>query len=496
MEYKNKYLKYKTKYLQLKRNNQIGGGGIIKSKCITNKYDSICVNASKLPLKAHQKTLVKHIMTHRGLLAIHSVGSGKTLSAVTSSQCFLKKYPNKRVIIVTPKSLQENFTKEMLQYDPNIDTKKYSFYTIDGFMIAKQNGEINCDDVMLIIDEAHNLRSEIKNDKGKKALYLVNCAKEAFKVLLLSATPIINRPTDLVNLISMIDGTDTSETDFSEIYDDPKKFNDYFGCKISIFTPDIKETKIFYPKSNINEIFIPMTNSYEKKYLKVEQDIGFSQLFTNPKTFYNGVRRASNKIDDDNNAPKIMWINNFFKKHNEGKCVIFSHWLESGIKTIMKILSELNITYKHIDGSLSKKERKEAVQQYNSNEIRVLLISKAGGEGLDLKETRYMILLEPGWNPAITEQVIGRGIRFKSHYHLPKVQQLVDVYKLYLVKNDEVNKIKKYIDIEKARKAKKKWSVDLYLRALANSKKEMILNMIDRLKPLSIEEFRCGCKKP
>jgi len=85
MDYKNKYLKYKTKYIQLKRNNQSGGGDIIKSKCITNKYDSLCVNASKLPLKAHQKTLVKHIMTHRGLLAIHSVGSGKTLSAVTLS---------------------------------------------------------------------------------------------------------------------------------------------------------------------------------------------------------------------------------------------------------------------------------------------------------------------------------------------------------------------------------------------------------------------------
>jgi len=26
MDYKNKYLKYKTKYLQLKRNNMIGGG--------------------------------------------------------------------------------------------------------------------------------------------------------------------------------------------------------------------------------------------------------------------------------------------------------------------------------------------------------------------------------------------------------------------------------------------------------------------------------------
>lgn len=500
MDYYQKYIKYKQKYLELKdsqlnNNIQIGGADKIVNKCVTKTYNIKCVNDSKLPLKTHQKKLVKHIMTHRGLLAIHAVGSGKTLSAVTSSQCFLKKYPNKRVIIVTPKSLQENFTKEMLQYNSNIDTSKYSFYTIDGFMIAKQNGEINCDDVMLIIDEAHNLRSEIKNDKGKKALYLINCAKEAFKVLLLSATPIINRPYDLVNLISMIDGTDNlDKKDFGEIFDDPDKFRDYFSCKISIFQPDIKETKIFYPKSKINEIFIPMTTNYENKYVKVEQDIGFSQLFENPKTFYNGVRRASNKIDDDINAPKIVWIRNFFTKNKNGKCVIFSHWLESGIMTIMKILDEYNISYKYIDGSLSKKERKEAVKEYNLNLIRVLLISKAGGEGLDLKETRYMILLEPGWNPAITEQVIGRGIRFKSHYHLPKSQQIVNVYKLYLVKQNEKNKINKYIDIEKARKSKKKWSVDLYLRALALSKKIMIDDMMKRLKSYSIENNKkCDC---
>jgi len=504
MEYQSIYIEYKSKYLELKNIettiNQLGGvssqrsnSDIVKSQCITKSYNPTCVNESNLPLKSHQKILVKHIMTHRGLLAIHAVGSGKTLSAVTASQCFLKKYPNKRVVIVTPKSLQENFTKEMLQYNPNIDKSKYFFYTIDGFMIAKQNGEIDCDDIMLIIDEAHNLRSEIKNKNGKKALYLVDCAKEAFKVLLLSATPIINKPYDLVNLVSMIDGTDNiNNNTFNQIYNDNKKFQDYFKCKISIFTPDAKETKIFYPKSNIHEIFIPMTNTYGKKYLQVEKDIGVSELFTNPKVFYNGVRRASNKIDDDKFSPKIKWIYDFFTKNKTGKCVIFSHWLESGILTIMKLLDELNILYKYIDGSLSKKERKEAVKQYNSNKIRVLLISKAGGEGLDLKETRYMILLEPGWNPAITEQVIGRGIRFKSHYHLPKNQQIVDVYKLYLVKNHE-DKIKKYTNIDNAYTSKKKWSVDLYLRALSMSKKEMINELMERLEKYSIENTNCQC---
>ena len=468
---------------------------IIKTKCDATTFDNKCIKNSNLPLKTHQKILVNHIMTHRGLLAIHSVGSGKTLSAVTASQCFLKKYPNKKVIVITPTSLQDNFIKEMKQYDPNIDTSQYILYTTDGFVRAKENGEINCNNVMLIIDEAHNLRSEIKNNKGKKAQHIIQCAQEAEKVLLLSATPIINSPYDLANLISMIDGTEKIEKNkYYDILDNPDLFKEYFNCKISIFTPDSKSTKEFYPKYKIKEIFIPMTPTYENKYTQIEKDIGLHEIFENPKTFYNGVRRASNKIDDSTRSPKIKWIIDFFNKNTKGKCVIFSHWLESGLVSIMKILDEFKITYLHIDGSLSKKDRKEAVKQYNSNNIRVLLISKAGGEGLDLKETRYMILTEPGWNPSINEQVIGRGIRYKSHYHLPKNEQKVTVYKLYLIKNKEINKINKYTDIEKARESKIKWSVDLYLRALALHKKIMIEDMLDKLKKYSIEKSNCKCK--
>jgi SNF2 family DNA or RNA helicase len=458
---------------------------IVKSVCVTKVFNPKCIKFSNLPLKSHQELLVKHIMTHRGLLAIHAVGSGKTLSAVTASQCFLKKYPDKRVVVVTPKSLQENFIKEMYQYDPQVSLSKYTFYTVDGF--AQKHNEIKCKNIMLIIDEAHNLRTEIKNNTGMRSLCLINCAKSAFKVLLLSATPIINGPYDLVNLISMVDGTtNIDKKQFSQICDDPKKFKDYFKCKISIFTPNKKETEAFYPRSRIHEIFIQMTYNYERKYLEVENNMSDEKIFQNPKIFYNGVRRASNKIDSDRAAPKIRWIRNFFNEHVSGKCVIFSHWLESGIMTIILLLTKLKIKHMYIDGSMSIHDRKEAVNQYNSNNIRVLLISKAGGEGLDLKETRYMILLEPGWNPAISEQVIGRGIRFKSHYHLPPTRQLVDVYRLYLVKRTEIEHLDTLVD------TKKKWSVDLYLRALSIDKKHIINNIMEQLSTHSIENNNCS----
>ena len=62
------------------------------------------------------------------------------------------------------------------------------------------------------------------------------------------------------------------------------------------------------------------------------------------------------------------------------------------------------------------------------------LLHKAGGEGLDLKGTRYVILLEKSWNRPNEEQIIGRAVRYKSHTHLPKEEQKVDVYHLIITK--------------------------------------------------------------
>ena len=50
---------------------------------------------------------------HDGLLVIHGTGSGKTLTAITTSQCYLDRNPTGKVVFVGPVSLISNFQKEM-----------------------------------------------------------------------------------------------------------------------------------------------------------------------------------------------------------------------------------------------------------------------------------------------------------------------------------------------------------------------------------------------
>ena len=64
--------------------------------------------------------------------------------------------------------------------------------------------------------------------------------------------------------------------------------------------------------------------------------------------------------------------------------------------------------------------------------IKVFMITSSGAEGISLRNTRYVHIVEPYWHPVRTEQVIGRARRICSHEDLPEDLRTVDVF-LYLM---------------------------------------------------------------
>ena len=61
----------------------------------------------------------------------------------------------------------------------------------------------------------------------------------------------------------------------------------------------------------------------------------------------------------------------------------------------------------------------------------IFMGTKAAAEGITLKNVRNVYIMEPYWNPARIEQVIGRAIRINSHEKLPAEDRNVTV-KLYM----------------------------------------------------------------
>jgi len=433
-------------------------------------------------LKPHQTRIAKYLETHRGVVAAFDVGSGKTLTAIAASQCILdqaKKEGKKvKVLVITPKTLRENFKKEMVKYGLDPNDPRYKLYTYFEFYYASKRGEIDCKNTFLIVDEAHNLKKFITGADIKKylkerkpnsmAFSVINCAIHAWKVLLLTATPVPNRVQDVLNLIAMVRGeTPLTKKQLNLLLRNDRKFRNYFGCYFSFYTPPKSED---YPKVIREEIEIEMTPKYYEKYMKLEKG---KDVETDPWIFYIGLRQGSNKIET---CVKCDYVMKLIEKGR--KTLVYSAFKSKGVEILEAELKKKKIPYRAITGDVKEAQRKKNVDAFNKpGRPNVLFITNAGAEGLDLKGVRDVIIFESVWNEAAEDQIIGRAARFGSHAHLPKSKQNVKVHKLIIVKP---RKSKDLVP-----------SADVMLSALSEEKAIATKRLIRKLKEISIEKIEC-----
>jgi hypothetical protein len=89
---------------------------------------------------------------------------------------------------------------------------------------------------------------------------------------------------------------------------------------------------------------------------------------------------------------------------------------------------------------------------YNNNIgdiIKVFIITASGAEGINLRNTRYVHIMEPYWHPARLDQVIGRARRICSHKELPESLQTVEVFVYLMTFTAEQSKSNIYVDLSK-----------------------------------------------
>lgn len=150
--------------------------------------------------------------------------------------------------------------------------------------------------------------------------------------------------------------------------------------------------------------------------------------------FLNTVRQVSNTPEmyqKENPEPgaklkeAVRRLREMRDKDPHFKALVYSNYLDSGVRSYARLLDKLHIPYNLFDGSLSKNKKQRIVDDYNKGTTPIILGSGSASEGLDLKGTKLIQILEPHWNNSRIEQVIGRGIRYKSHEHLPPEERKV-----------------------------------------------------------------------
>lgn len=493
----NKTTKSKIMSKMLPKKKIVKDGSIVKPEFCLELPDGKKVNP-------HQRIVAEFMRDskRKGLVVVHKVGSGKTLTGLVSAQCLLSLNDKLEVVILTPKSVVEQFNNELNKLNlPSTISSRINVYPHATWLRRFEDGVESAENKVIIVDEAHKFKgaNKINKNTGKEtskyARLLSEASKKSFKIILLTATPLENSIEETINYVSIVNGRNVRD-EYKKL---KKQFNpktkilgdysDYLKCNFSVYDQIQKE---HFPRRVEHFVKLKMTKEYNDKYLLAEanaSDPSIDKLFYNKKTkknpdlmkFHNGIRRAVNNMSIT--SPKITWTVNKVKEivKNKGKLVIYSTWLKFGIDLIAENLKKLGIDYAIVSGAASKEERMKIVKKYNEDKLPVMMITSAGAEGLDLKETSAVVILEPFWHQSRIEQVIGRGVRYKSHANLPEDKRYVDIYHLILEKNEgHYNEL-----------SGMKPSADTLLHEMSKSKMDHIEQLMDQIKATSIENQKC-----
>jgi len=96
--------------------------------------------------------------------------------------------------------------------------------------------------------------------------------------------------------------------------------------------------------------------------------------------------------------------------------------------------------YTEFHGEIDRDIRKRNLAAFNSKDnidgkmIKLILISPAGSEGINLRNVRQVHVMEPYWNEVRIQQLIGRGLRMCSHADLPMDERKVDIFRYHAVR--------------------------------------------------------------
>ena len=431
---------------------------------------------SSLHLRSHQKKLVHRMLQpelkHRQLF-IAGTGSGKTIASIITALKLLRLNIVQNVHIIVPKGVYQQFKSAVLSIAPKSVHHLFLIYTHNTYFVSNNTADVS--NTFIIIDEAHICSPHIEKRtngtiKSSLAYYAIQIARCCKALLLLTATPMTNSPTDMINLVCML-VAEEYETFYAKVQADrkimisqakryiPTGFKGIVAksnLQLSQYAQRISPHIIFARASNegfpckIEKVvritmgaeYLEMYNAvetaqFETARTKIQKESSKKMVFEpESDAFYINLRRVVNGVTEDVYSKKVEYTIQLITRCWKAKqsMIVYSNFLNGGLSLIQKNLKNRQIRFAEYTGSSNYKHRAWCVDQINRGLLTVLLVSRAGSEGLDLKGIRHVVLLEPHFNRERLRQVIGRAVRFRSHEALPPSERTVTVHHLLLCK--------------------------------------------------------------
>lgn len=167
--------------------------------------------------------VINKLEKYNGCILADSVGLGKTFTALAVMKYYSSR--NKNILVLTPKKLADNWNRYRDNSKTNLFYNDHIRYDVlyhtdlgrkKGFSNGHNLSTFNWDNYdLVLIDESHNFRNANSyKDKETRYDFLINKVINSgvkTKVLMLSATPVNNRFTDLKNQLALAYGDNVDE---------------------------------------------------------------------------------------------------------------------------------------------------------------------------------------------------------------------------------------------------------------------------------------------
>ncbi|MET1250126.1 SNF2-related protein [Sporolactobacillus sp. STCC-11] len=414
------------------------------------------------------------------------VGLGKTIEAGMAMLEYIMRGLVKKVLILTPPSLVQQWENEMKRKfnqdfikadDPNfkkMGVQAWSHYKkiIASLSTAKRQPHrqaiANEHYDLVIVDEAHHLRN-----RKTQAWSFVNAINKKY-IFLLTATPVQNHLEELYNLITLLkpgqlrtyryfkrnfidskDGIEVKNSDrlkdlLSDVMIRNKRSNvDVRFTKRKAYTATVELPHAQHELYDDLSTFIrnkyreqsPSISRFQLKNLQEQMGSAFTsmlptleRLAENPKlsvfdrkALAKFVERARMIMaEEDNQNPKIQQLLEILSRFGD-KMIVFTKYKTTQI-FLTRLLKKHGLKVAEFHGGLRRMEKEEQVAFFKE-QADVLVSTEVGGEGRNLQFCHGMINYDLPWNPMAIEQRIGR---------IHRIGQTRDVFVYNLVAKDTI----------------------------------------------------------
>ena len=390
-------------------------------------------------LMPYQKAGVSYASTVGRCLIADQMGLGKTVEAIAALE-FKDSFP---AVVVCPASLKENWRREISKWlphrtvnivsgktdvvscDVNIVNYDILYKFVDAISHLKING--------LILDESHYVKTS-SSKRTKSAKEIASKVPKSGTVLLLSGTPVTNRPSELVSQLEIMGvlgkfggkwaflkryagahhngfGWDTSGA--SNLIELNTKLRQ--NCYIRRTKDEVLKE---LPEKSRNIVHLEPSGKGAKEYASAEDDLVLFLRENGYKSKDSSEHLARTQVLKRLAAWAKMdaveeWIDSFLESCDR-KLVVFAHNVD--------VVDHLAAKYGglRVSGRDSMQERQHSVDSFQTDkDSRVIVLNlQAGGVGITLTAGSDVVFVQMGWTPGEHDQAEDRCHRIGQVNHV------------------------------------------------------------------------------